>query len=221
MNFKKFYTTIAVLFLMILNTSYPVQAYTKYPVYSHVDYKNKDLYIFQNTTYISTNDPVLRDIIIEALTTVKARGYILPKLVVTDKDEFLLLTEGEIVDKPYSFKLGVTAVQKDIIYINPYLHKYDVEETFNTIFHECGHLQHYHNLIANGKKYPDMVNKLNGKGFKDNEFKKELPEINGYLGSYACTNEFEFCACFYASMMLGKPLPKELLDLYLKLGGVA
>jgi hypothetical protein len=210
---------LTLLSIFVLQTSgMPAQAFHKDNAFKGVDYIQYDVVKYKDTV-ICSNNPALVTMILQVIKKLDEEKRVLPKIVVTDKQEFFYLTGAEIIDVRDGYVLGCTAIKLDIVYFTSYLQRYDTEKAYEVMFHEFGHIQNIHNILDNSIS-PEMLKKLSDDKYINKEFEKAKPLIKSTLGEYAATDEFEFVASFFAAMELGKVLPDSLYVLYLKWGGV-
>ena len=215
MNLKNTIQIILALALIF----YPVTATQKLPTFNPPHYEIEGLVKYKNT-YVSCSDPILMKIILNSFKRLEEYGFILPKTVVVERDEFSYTTKSPAIQDPSDgLILGDTDVMSNICYINNYSYKYDLNAQYHTIFHEIGHVNHLSRVLAT--KQPTFIyEKLMGKTDKeDKDFTKLKPEIELVLGKYAISSEFEFVAEYFAAMLQGQDLPDNLGVLYDKFGG--
>ena len=169
-------------------------------------------------TIISCNDKKYLKIIIHSLKELEYQGYLLPPVIIANKEEYQI-EELSIIDDNYKgFILGETDTVSGYIYLNPYDYKYHLKESYKTIFHEIGHYNNFENIYINNPSPHEFVKYiLDSKNLPE----KDIPEIKRVLGNYACTNPAEFVAEYFAHKVMGdKIFSLELTKLYYSFGGV-
>ena len=99
-----------------------------------------------------------------------------------------------------------------------------VEQVHKTIFHEIGHANHYYNC-KNASKM-GRLGELKARGVKDTHFTEEFLNdvknndvVKKFHCDYALTSPAEFVADTFGYKMMGKSIPKEVEELYIKYGG--
>ena len=196
----------------------PCYSYQQFKPFVHADYSKKALTSYKGT-YISCSDQVLLKIIEEAIDRVISCGYSAPKIIVTDKTEFLYTTGCEIIDKPDELVAGDTATHSGIVYINPYQFKYDADKAFDTFFHESGHINHLAKVLS-GDTNSYIYKRLTGQTHRDESaFIKLKPLIKVEVSEYATTSPFEFIAEVFRMKIEGKIISDEIYKLYEKYEG--
>ena len=95
---------------------------------------------------------------------------------------------------------------------------------YSDIYHEMGHLQHQKNI------YIELYRALGKSWQKPKKYATEANELialfnnskntTSLVSSYATASPLEFVAEVYCMLIYNIQMPKEVMDLYLKLGGV-
>ena len=202
---------IPIIILTLALVFYPISAVQKLSKFTHPNYETTGLVKYHGT-YVSCSDPVLMKIILAAFKRVEDSGFILPKAIVVQRAEFSYITKSPMIEDPKdALIMGDTDVISNIVWINDYTYKYNVDSEFHTIFHELGHVNHLSKVLET-KKPKFVYDKITGKiKSEDKDFTKLKLEITATLGDYAATNELEFVAEYFAAMLEGKDLRKTLL----------
>ena len=93
----------------------------------------------------------------------------------------------------------------------------------HNIYHELGHCNHMASINESSKlKFSWFKNRMNFKSdIKDNKFNKICEEFFEDSTNYWKTNMEEFVAETFAWKMMGKDVPKEIEELYIKYGGLS
>lgn len=103
---------------------------------------------------------------------------------------------------------------------------YNAQYRIKAIYHEIGHANHFENC-KNAEKML-RLEELNANGVKDKHFTEEfLSEVKNsdvvkkFHCAYALTSPAEFVADTFAYKIMGKQIPKEVEELYVKYGGMS
>lgn len=150
---------LTLLSIFVLQTlGMPAHAFQKDNAFVTTDYIQYDVVKYKDTVICSSN-PALVTMILQVVKKLDEEKRVLPKIVVTDKQEFFYLTGAEIIDKKEGYVLGCTAIELDIVYFTPFLQRYNTEKAYEVMFHEFGHIQNIHNTVENNAS-PEMLKKL-------------------------------------------------------------
>lgn len=102
---------------------------------------------------------------------------------------------------------------------------YNAEYRIKSIYHEIGHANHF-KYCKNAEKMMRLA-ELKANGVKDTHFTEEfLNEVKNcdvikkFHCDYALTSPAEFIADTFAYKIMGKQIPKEVEELYIKYGGM-
>ena len=102
---------------------------------------------------------------------------------------------------------------------------YNAQYRIKAIYHEIGHANHFNNCKNADKML--RLEELKANGVKDTHFTEEfLNEVKNndvvkkFHFDYALTSPAEFVADTFAYKIMGKQIPKEVEELYVKYGGI-
>ncbi len=102
---------------------------------------------------------------------------------------------------------------------------YGAQYRIKAIYHEIGHANHFKNCKNADKML--RLEELKSNGIKDTHFTEEfLNEVKNndivkkFHCEYALTSPAEFIADTFAYKIMGKEIPKEVEELYVKYGGI-
>ena len=204
---KQFILTL----IFILSLNLPTYAFS-------IKYYGSNGFTRYHNTLISCEDPHYLKIIKEALRDIERAGYFLPPMIIANKEEYQIEEKTIIVDDDKGFILGETGISDGNIYLNPYNYKYNLEEAYETIFHEIGHYNNFVNIRLNYTESQKFTKYILD---KNNLPTADIPEIKRVLGNYACTDPAEFVAEYFAHKMMGdRFFSDRLTTLYHSFGGV-